>query len=40
MQAFQASSRTSSMQVELQADKVLLTSQAIIILADKLVAFG
>ncbi|MBO2010345.1 PhzF family phenazine biosynthesis protein [Hymenobacter negativus] len=39
MQAFQSSSRTGSMQVELQADKVLLTSHAVIILEGKLVAF-
>ncbi|MEL5995056.1 PhzF family phenazine biosynthesis isomerase [Hymenobacter segetis] len=39
MQAFQSSGRTGSMQVELQADKVLLTSQAIIVLEGQLVAF-
>lgn len=40
MQAFQSSGRTGSMQVELQADKVLLTSQAVIVLEGNLVAFG
>ena len=39
LQAFQSSSRTGAMQVELRADKVLLTSQAVIVLAGKLVAF-
>lgn len=38
MQAFQSSSRTGSMQVELQVDKVMLTSQAIIVLEGNLVA--
>ncbi|MCC3153289.1 PhzF family phenazine biosynthesis isomerase [Hymenobacter sp. BT770] len=40
MQAFQSSSRTGYMQVELQADKVLLTSQANIVLEGTLVAFN
>jgi PhzF family phenazine biosynthesis protein len=40
MQAFQSSSRTGSMQVALHADKVLLTSQAVIVLEGQLVAFG
>jgi PhzF family phenazine biosynthesis protein len=39
MQAFQSSSRTGSMQVALHADKVLLTSHAIIVLEGNLLAF-
>lgn len=40
MQAFQASSRTGSMQVELLPDAVLLTSQACIVLEGQLAAFA
>ncbi|MBF9221987.1 PhzF family phenazine biosynthesis protein [Hymenobacter ruricola] len=40
MQAFQSSARTGAMQVELHADKVLLTSQARIVLEGRLVAFA
>jgi PhzF family phenazine biosynthesis protein len=39
MQAFQSSARTGTMQVELQADKVLLTSRAIIVLEGQLLVF-
>jgi PhzF family phenazine biosynthesis protein len=39
MQAFQSSARTGSMQVALQADKVLLTSHAVIVLEGNMVAF-
>jgi hypothetical protein len=38
MQAFQSSARTGTMQVELRADTVLLTSQAVIVLEGQLVA--
>jgi PhzF family phenazine biosynthesis protein len=39
MKAFQSSSRTGYMKIELKGDKVLLKSQAIIILEGNLVAF-
>lgn len=39
MKAFQSSARTGYMQVELQGEKVLLISQAVIILEGDLVAF-
>lgn len=40
MRAFQSSARTGTMQVELRADKVLLTSQAVIVLEGQLRAFA
>lgn len=39
-QAFPSSGRTGSLQVQLPADKVVLTSRARIVLEGKLVAFG
>lgn len=36
MKAFQSSARTGYMQVELQGNKVLLTSQAVIVLEGEL----
>ncbi|MDQ2771480.1 MAG: PhzF family phenazine biosynthesis protein [Bacteroidota bacterium] len=40
MRAFQSSTRTGAMQVELRADTVLLTSQAVIVLEGRLPAFA
>ncbi len=40
MRAFQSSARTGSMQVELRADTVLLTSQAVIVLEGQLSALA